>query len=287
MKNYLIYPFKIMRITQNYLGITSHKPHTTGSPKDFPLDEGGKDSGRDAFYCPCDELEVVKIYGVGNKGTNTFWVQSTSPVVCADGTTDYICGQITHPNDSDFKNIKVGKKFKRKEFICYEGTDGASGNHIHFSFGKGKIADKGWKQNSKGKWVLTTTRGNGCKPEALFFIDNNFTKTVNSKGLAFKNLPKEEVVTKTEKEINVKFITGDYKVSRADLLRVRTGPGIIYKYKKFNELSSSAKTKIKKLNNNKAADGYVKNLTFTVVEIKGNWGKTGSGWVCLDYCTKI
>ena len=95
MNNYLIYPFKVMRITQNYNGTTSHKPHTTGKPKDFPLDEGGKDGGRDGFYCPCDELEVVKIYGVGNKGTNTFWVQSTTPVICADGTIDYICGQIT------------------------------------------------------------------------------------------------------------------------------------------------------------------------------------------------
>ena len=285
MANYLIYPFEKMRITQTYLGTTSHKPHTIGNPKDYPLDEGGKDSGRDAFYCPCDELEVVKSYGVGFRGTNTFWVQSTSPVNCGDGTIDYICGQITHPNDSDFKNIKVGKKYKRKELICYEGTDGASGNHIHFSFGKGKIAGKGWKQNSRGKWVLTTTRGNGCKPEKLFFIDPNFTKIINSKGLNFKTLPKEEIKTETTKKN--KYSIGNYKVTDANLLRVRSGPSTLYSYKKFNKLSSSAQTKIKKLNKNKPADGYVKNLTFTVVEVKGKWGKTGSGWVCLDYCSKI
>lgn len=284
-KNYLIYPFKTMRITQSYTGTTSHKPHSTGSPKDYPLDEGGKDSGRDAMYCPCDEIEVVRIYGVGNGGTNTIWIQSTSPVECADGTTDYICAQITHSNDSDLKDLKVGQKFKRGQIVCYEGTDGASGNHIHLSFGKGKVSGSGWKKNSKGKWVLTTTRKTIDKPEALFYIDKSFTKVVNTKGLTFKDLPKE---TTTVKETSTsKYTKGNYKVTGANLLRVRTNAGTIYAYKKFDKLSTSAQTKIMKLNNGKPADGYVRNLTFTVVEVKGKWGKTGSGWVCLDYCTKI
>lgn len=283
-KNYLTYPFKTMRITQNYTGTTSHKPHSTGRPADYPVDEGGKDGGRDAFYCTCDEIEIVRVYGVGNRGTNTFWMQSTSPVDCADGTTDYICAQITHPNDSDIKDLKAGQKFKRGQIICYEGTDGASGNHIHMSFAKGKISGSGWVKNNKGKWVLTTT-GKTCKPEKLFFIDKSFTKVVNTKGLTFKELPKEEPAPK--KESKGKYTTGNYKVTKADLLRVRTGAGTIHSYKKFDKLSTSAQTKIKKLNNNKPADGYVRNLTFTVVEVKGKWGKTGSGWVCLDYCSKI
>ena len=75
-KNYLTYPCKVMRITQNYNGKTSHYPHTVGTPKDYPIDEGGKDTGKDGFYCPCDELKIVRVYGVGNGGTNTFWVES-------------------------------------------------------------------------------------------------------------------------------------------------------------------------------------------------------------------
>jgi hypothetical protein len=35
-KNYLIYPCKILRITQSYTETTSHLPHTAGSPKDYP-----------------------------------------------------------------------------------------------------------------------------------------------------------------------------------------------------------------------------------------------------------
>lgn len=190
MKNYLTYPCKVMRITQNYTGTTSHLPHSTGRPKDYPWDEGGKDSGRDGFYCPCDELKIVKIYGVGNGGTNTIWVESTSKVHFADGTADYVCGHIVHPNDSDIKHLKVGQKFKRGQLICHEGIDGATGNHLHISFGKGKIKDSGWDKNSKGKWVLTTTHG-AYKPEELFFVDKSFTTIKSSKGIIFKELPDE------------------------------------------------------------------------------------------------
>jgi hypothetical protein len=52
-------------------------------------------------------------------------------------------------------------------------------------------------------------------------------------------------------------------------------------------MSANAQAKIKALNKGKAADGYVKGLAFTVFEVKGKWGKTPSGWVCLDYCEKI
>ena len=198
-KNYLTYPFKTMRITQSYTGSTSHKPHTTGYPKDYPLDEGGKDGGRDAFYCPCDELKIVRIYGVGNGGTNTIWVESTSPVYFADGTSNYTCGQITHPNDSDIRDLRVGQKFKRGQVICYEGTDGATGNHIHFSFGKGKYKGSGWTRNSKGKYVLTTTSG-AYKPDQLFYVDKSFTKVANSKGLIFKDMPKNTVAKEEPKK---------------------------------------------------------------------------------------
>lgn len=190
MSNYLIYPCKTMRITQNYNGTTSHLPHSTGNPKDYPWDEGCKDSGRGYMYCPCDEVVVRKIYGVGARGTNTLWIESTSKVDFADGSRDFFSMIIIHPNDDDLKKIKVGKKFKRGEKICREGVDGATGNHFHFAAGKGKISGSGWTQNNKGKWVLTTTNGN-FKPEKLFFVDEGFTKIVSSKGIVFKYLPKE------------------------------------------------------------------------------------------------
>ena len=35
-----------------------------------------------------------------------------------------------------------------------------------------------------------------------------------------------------------------------------------------------------------SASGYVKGMVCTVYEVKGSWGRTPSGWICLDYCKK-
>lgn len=265
-----------MRITQNYNGTTSHKPHTTGSPKDYPIDEGGKDSGRDGLYCDCDEMKIVRLYGAGNGGTNTLWVESTSKVHFADGTCDYACGMAIHPNDSDFKSLYVGKKFKRGELICREGSDGATANHLHISFGKGKLKGNGWKKNSKGKYVLDCT-GGAHNPEKLFYIDPSFTKVMSKGGIPFKTLPK--TLSKAG------YTVGKYKVD-TELLKVRTGAGTAFPSKKFENLRDTAQKKILALKGFKQ-DGYVRGLEFTVKEVNKNWGKTGSGWVCLDYCEKI
>lgn len=250
-KNYLTYPCKVMRITQNYNGTTSHKPHTTGSPKDYPIDEGGKDSGRDGLYCDCDGMKIVRLYGAGNGGTNTLWVESTSKVHFADGTRDYACGMAIHPNDSDFKSLYVGKKFNRGDLICREGSDGATANHLHISFGKGKLKGNGWIKNSKGKYVLNCT-GGAYKPEKLFYIDPSFTKVLSKGGIAFKELPQE-------------YTAGYYKVNAA-VLNVRKGAG-----------TNFAK-----------AGTLIKGKKIKIIEVDGIWGRYAKNkWVSLEYCKKV
>lgn len=273
MSNYLTYPCKNMKITQSYSGTTSHKPHTTGKPADFPWDEAGADGGREWMYCPCDEMKIVRLY---TRGANTIWLESTSEVDFADGTSDFASGQITHPNNDDFKNLKEGQIFKRGEKICREGTDGnATGNHFHFSFGKGKIKGSGWTQNSNGKWVLTTTNGT-YKPEKLFYVDKSFTKVIQTKGISFKTLPKAK---------KSKYSTGDYEVTTS-LLRVRKGAGTKYSKKKFRDFTVGARNQIIEIAG-RPMDGYVKGVQFTALEVSGNWGKTPSGWVHLGYCKKL
>ena len=274
MKNYLTYPCKVMRITQNYTGTTSHLPYSTGKPKDYPWDEGCTDTGRDYCYCPCDEMKVKRIYGVGSGGTNTIWLESTSEVLFADGTEGFCTMLIIHPNDDDLKKIKEGQLFKRGEAICREGRDGCSSYHFHFSAGKGKYSGNGWTKNDNGKYVLTTTKGT-YKPEKLFFVDTAFTKVVNTKGIKFKELPEEKQ----------KYAPGIYKVTKALLLHVRSGPGTKYGKKKYADLTDDAQKKIKKLAKYKA-NGYVMGLTFSVYETDGDWGLTPSGWVHLGYCTQ-
>lgn len=283
MSEYLTYPFKTMKITQSYTGTTSHLPHTTVSPKDYPIDEGGKDTGRDPFYAPC-KMKVRKIYGVGNRGTNTLWVESTEKVTMPNGKTDYVTIMLIHPNDSDLKRLKVGQTFKKGDIVCYEGVDGATGNHIHMAVGMGKMTGTGWTQNDNEKWVLTCTNGT-IKPEDAFYIDKSFTTVINDKGLDFKEVPKK-LPTTTKPKTKAKYTVGNYKVTGANVLNVRKGAGTIYSKVKFKNLTKSAQAKILKLAGKKV-DGYVKGLTFTVTQVKGDWGKTPSGWVNLKYCTKI
>ena len=281
MANYLTYPFKTMRITQNYMGTTSHKPHATGKPCDYPIDEGGVDTGRDWFYCPCDEIKIMKIYGVGNGGVNTMWIQSTSKVNFADGTSDYFCAQLTHMNDSDLRRLKVGQTFKRGQAVCQEGIDGATGNHIHLSVGKGTMTGSGWTQNTNRKWVLTSTNG-PVKPENAFFVDKTFTKIASSAGLSFKTLDQAGKTTPTK----AKYKTGTYKVN-TELLNVRTGPSTLYPKVTFKKLTKDAQKQIKKLNNNQEAEGFVKGMEVTITKVSGVWGQCPSGWINLDYCKKI
>lgn len=249
--NRLIYPCKVMRITQSYDGKVSHRPHTKGNIKDYPIDEACADMGRSYIYCPCDKMTVKRIYGVGGAGTNTIWLQSVNVVSFADGTQDYFTMLITHPDDRDLLKIKVGDIFAKGEAICREGKDGATAYHFHLSAGKGKMKGNGWAKNSKGKWVLITTKGT-FKPEKLFFVDEDFTKVISCAGLKFKSL-----------EPN--YRAGYYKVAMA-ALNVRKGPST--DYEKTGMLFSSQKINIR--------------------EVKGNWGKIKNNkWVCLDYCEAI
>lgn len=97
---------------------------------------------------------------------------------------------------------------------------------------------------------------------------------------------KEEYPKLKEGASKRNYTTGNYKVT-VSALNVRTGPSVTYNKKGFYFLTKDAQRKILILTKGKKVDGYVKGLTFTATEIKNNWGKTPSGWVCLDYAEKI
>ena len=126
----------------------------------------------------------------------------------------------------------------------------------------------GWTRNSCGKWVLTTT-GNPLKPEEAFFVDRTFTTVRDSAGLAFRFW-----------QSGNRSCT--FRVT-APLLRVRSGPGTSWPFLPFAALSADAKAQIRRLAGD-CANGYVRGVVFTALEIRNNWAKTASGWVCLQYC---
>ncbi len=124
--NYLTYPCKVMKLTQSHL-VGNHRNHSFGKPWDYPIDECCGDTGRGYFYCPCDEMKIVKIYGVGSGGVNTVWMTSVSPVVMPKGAA-YVTIMVEHAEDEDLKKIKVGQRFKRGEAMFREGKHGTTGN---------------------------------------------------------------------------------------------------------------------------------------------------------------
>lgn len=90
------------------------------------------------------------------------------------------------------------------------------------------------------------------------------------------------------------YTTGNYIVL-ADVLNVRTGPGTSYPIVRYTNLTENAKKQMQQLVGY-PANGYVKGMEFTALEIKNNtsdsWAKAPSGWVCIYnkdgvYCRKI
>ena len=185
-----------MRITQNYNGTASHYNHSHGNKKDYPIDCAGVDGQQSAYFAPVD-MKVVAIRGVGNSGvTNTIWLETTEAVQTPT-FTDIVWLTLTHWNDGSITSkFKVGDVIKAGSIIAYEGTDGATANHLHITCGRGHC--NSWTENTKGSWVMS---GTSLPPEDVMYIKDDFTKCVDSGGLVFKSMPKEEVtsVTKTKR----------------------------------------------------------------------------------------
>ena len=62
---YFTFPMETLNVTQNYLGTASHLEHTTGDPKDYPIDIAGIDQGESAVFARVP-LKVVAKRGIGN-----------------------------------------------------------------------------------------------------------------------------------------------------------------------------------------------------------------------------
>lgn len=229
--NYLTYPLKIMNITQSYNDYYTHLRHQKGNLKDYPIDDACGSGNNSYFYCPCDEMIVKKIYGVGLKASNTIWLESIAPVTTPT-FYDFITIMIVHPEDKYLKDLYVGKRYTRKEKIFPKGMDGnATGPHFHITVARGKFTSGGWQKNNLGLWILKATKEN-IKPEEAFFIDENFTTIKNKKNINFINL--------YNNEDNIYYTTSN--------LNIRLGPST--KYKIVNTIMKNTKVKVESITNN-------------------------------------
>lgn len=123
---------------------------------------------------------------------------------------------------------------------------------------------------TNGNWSRVE-QGWVCSTYLVSTIVNN--ATVNSK------------IATTQSSTGNAYRTGNYRVN-ASVLNVRTGPGKKYRPKKYYELTSNARSQNKRLGDY-YTNGYKRGVVCTVTSVKGNWGYTRSGWICLNYCSKI
>jgi len=170
------FPMETMRITQNPYGDTSHHNHNLGDPKDYPIDCAGCDGGRSAAFAPVD-MKITAIRK-GKKISNTIWLVSENEVNTPT-FNDKVFMTLTHWNDNDeaMRNHKTGDIVRKGEIICFEGTDEATGNHLHICCGRG-YSDN-WDDNSLGSTVMI---GDNKPPEEVMYIYTKFTESVMDEG---------------------------------------------------------------------------------------------------------
>ena len=101
----------------------------------------------------------------------------------------------------------------------------------------------------KGTYTIIETQGNwGKLKSGAGWICLDYTNKENSE---VQNSPR--------------YALGKYVVNTKSGLNVRSGAGTNYKIVKT----------------------YINGTRFDTYEIKNNWAKTPSGWVCLDYCKLV
>lgn len=192
---YAIYPFKDIRITQRH-DEGNHRPHNIPfiDHIDKPWDEACTDSGRQYFE-PQNDYKVVEVMGVGNATTNSVRLETVNKVKIPYQDELVILElTLTHMNDADLKNIKVGQILKKGGKYLLEGKDGATAYHFHCTANIGKYY--GFKKNANGSWCFVYEKS--LLPNEAFYINPKWNKVINSNGYAFQNVP-DDAPTKIKK----------------------------------------------------------------------------------------
>ena len=163
------FPMEYLRVTQGYGFNADGSVDTTSYSHagSWAIDLGGKDSGSDKLYLPCDM--VVKRCRTGANGE--LYLESVDPVWFADGTKDYARMICLH--DSEF-NVATGEILPQGTYFYDEGGMGsgnpsAFGTHVHIEVGKGKWISTTQSANAQGTYVIE----NQAVPHELFIVGDD------------------------------------------------------------------------------------------------------------------
>lgn len=214
-------------------------------------------------------------------------------------------------------HIYLSKNFKVNEFACNDGTDtiyideslvsflqkirtwagapvflnsayrtesynkkiGGVTNSYHI---KGQAADISVKNKTPNE-VAEYAESIGMKGIGSYDENNGYFTHIDTRQTKFFWRDKACIPENTfSKNMAFAYKVGVYEVI-ANVLNVREGAGTNYGKKNFKNLTDNAQKQIKNLAG-KEVDGYVTKMICNVLKVDGNWGKTPSGWICLNYC---
>ena len=271
MKEYAIYPFRVMNITQNY-NQGNHVPHwkNVTNYSDKPWDEACKDTGR-SYFEPQNDFIIEEVLGLNTSTTNTVRLKSVNKLyIPFKEEPEYLYLTLPHMNEDNLRQVSKGQILKAGNKVLLEGTDGnATGNHFHITANIGKYY--GLKKNNNGKWCYTYEKS--LLSHEAFYVDPNFTTIKNSNGSTFKEKPIDKVGTPVSRNDKV-----DQVEILVDNLNARNGSS--KNCKKLGYINKGIYNYISKTEN----DGY----TWYQVEpgiyvaSDGNWCKELSKVVEID-----
>ena len=167
-----------------YLNITQ-LPGGSYSHANQAVDLGGRDAGKDIWYARGETY--WKCTCCWYSGTNTYHFLSCDSkgkpikVHCADGKDRVVTVSLTH----DLNKHKIGRLYHNEKMYQegtkypYEGK--VTGNHIHLEIAEGDVRKRYKAKN--GTWTLY----NELNPLEVMFVDDSFTKVINTKGAVLKH----------------------------------------------------------------------------------------------------
>lgn len=147
-------------------------------------------------------------------------------------------------------------------------------------------AKKGLNVRNKPNGYIVGGLSNGTAV-TVYETDGNWSRIGTNKWVSSNYLTSYmAVASNSVKTISgVKYTTGKYKVN-ASILNVRTGPSTKYKIKGYKQLTANARYQNKKLGN-QYTNGLKRGVVTTVTKVQNGFGLIPSGWISLNYCTKL
>ena len=147
-------------------------------------------------------------------------------------------------------------------------------------------AKKGLNVRNKPNGYIVGGLSNGTAV-TVYETDGNWSRIGTNKWVSSNYLTSYMAVASNPVKTiyGVKYTTGKYKVN-ASILNVRTGPSTKYKIKGYRQLTANARYQNKRLGN-QYTNGLKRGVVTTVTKIQNGFGLTPSGWISLNYCTKL